>query len=164
MDLRWLAVWTRSRHEKLVRDALASNSVEVFLPLLTLPSRRRDRRKTIQLPAFPCYLFAHLDPADAYVVKTTRGVVQILGPRPLEYTFVPEDQIEAIRTMVESSLKVDPFPYLKVGTPVRVKSGPQKGQEGILIEKRKRLRFVVSVHLLSQSVSAEVSADQLEAA
>jgi transcription antitermination factor NusG len=160
----WMAVWTRSRHEKLVRDHLAAQEVEVFLPLLNIPSSRRDRQKMIDLPAFPCYLFARLDPCDAYVVKTTRGVVSILGPKPMDYSVVPDEQVEAVRQMLTSTLKVDPFPYLQKGTRVRIKSGPLEGIEGILVEKRNRCRFVVNVDLLNQSIATEVSGEQIEAA
>ena len=164
MVAKWLAVWTRSRHEKLVRDHLTGKGYEVFLPLLTIPSRRRDRHKMVDVPAFPCYLFTRLDPADAYVVKVTRGVVRLLGPSPTDYSIVPDEQVEAVRTMVESSLRIDPFPYLKVGTRVRVKSGPLKGLEGTLVEKHKRMRVVVSVDLLCRSICAEISGDEIEAA
>lgn len=164
MVLQWMAVWTRSRHEKLVRDHLEGKSIEAFLPLLNVPSTRRDRRQMIDLPAFPCYLFVHLPPSDTYEVKTTRGVVRILGPTPTDYSIVPDEQVEAVRTMVASTLKVDPFPYLQAGKRVRIIRGPLKGLEGVLIQKRNRCRFVVNVDLLSQSISAEVSADELEAA
>lgn len=158
----WVAVWTSSRHEKLVHDQLSNRGVEVFLPLVETPSRRKDRRKTIDLPVFPGYLFARLVRSEAHTVKSTRGIVRILGPTPDEYSVVPDGQIQAVRTMVESCLTIDPFPYLKEGTMVRVKNGPLEGLEGILLEKRKRLRIVVSVDLLGESISSEISAEQVE--
>jgi len=160
--LHWVAVWTRSRHEKFVRDQLLGKEVEVFLPLMEVPSQRKDRRKSVELPVFPGYLFAHIELTDGYEVKTTRGVVQILGSLPGVYTAVPDEQIAYIRTMVESQLPIDPHPYLRVGNVVRVKKGPLKGIEGILIEKRNHWRIVVSVDLLGKSIAAEVSADEIE--
>ncbi len=162
LQAHWRAVWTRSRHEKLVRDHLAGQDIEVFLPLMECPSQRKDRRKMVELPVFPSYLFARLTVTEMPVVKSTRGVVQILGPTPTEYSIVPEEQVRAVRTLVESRLKVDPFPYLKVGTMIRVKNGPLEGLEGILVEKRKEFRIIVSVDLLGQSVSSEISGDQVE--
>ena len=160
----WLAVWTRAHHEKTVRDHLDALSVETFLPLLHLESRRMDRRATMDIPAFPGYLFAHLPVSDASIVKTVRGVVQVLGPTPTEYSIVPDTQIEAVRRLVESRLRVDPFPYMKVGSLVRVKSGPLKGLEGVLVKKRSGLRLVVDVDLLCQSIATEISAADVECA
>lgn len=164
MQPSWLAVWTRAHHEKTVRDHLDALSVETFLPLLHLDSRRRDRKATVDIPAFPGYLFARIPVSDAYVVKTVRGVVQVLGPTPTEYSIVPDCQVEAVRKMVESRLRVDPFPYLKVGSRVRVKTGPLMGLEGVLVKKRSGLRLVVNVDLLSQSIAAEISAADVEGA
>jgi len=161
--LHWVAVWTRARHEKFVRDQLAEKEVEVFLPLVTVPSQRKDRRQSIELPVFPGYLFARIELSDGYAIKTTRGVVQILGSVPGVYTPVPDEQIVYVRTMVESQLAVDPHPYLKIGNVVRVRKGPLQGIEGILIEKRNHWRIVVSVDLLGKSIAAEVSADEIEA-
>lgn len=118
----------------------------------------------MDIPAFPGYLFAHLPVSDAHTVKSVRGVVQILGPTPSEYSVVPEAQIETVRRMVESRLRVDPFPYMKIGTRVRVKAGPLKGIEGVLVKKRSGLRLVVDVDLLCQSIATEISAADVECA
>jgi transcriptional antiterminator NusG len=161
---QWVAIWTRSRHEKSVHDQLAAKALEVFLPLVTVPSSRKDRRLMVEVPAFPGYLFAKVYGSQDQIVNFTRGVVRILGPSATEYTPVPEGQVEAVRRMVESELRVDPYPYMKVGTPVRMKSGPLRGLEGYIVEKRRQLRFVVAVDLLQKGVATEVSADQVEPA
>jgi transcription antitermination factor NusG len=158
----WVAVWTRSRHEELVHSQLVGRDIEVFLPLFEAPSRRTDRRKMVELPVFPGYLFARIEPIQGHIVNATRGVVRVLGPTRSEYSVVPDEQVEAVRRMVESTLRIEPFPFLKVGTRVRVKNGPLRGVEGTLIERRKRFRLVVSVDLLQQAVAAEISAEQVE--
>ena len=163
MASRWVAVWTRSRHEKLVRDQLAGKDMEVFLPLVTVPSTRRDRRRMIDAPAFPGYLFARVGMIESLAVRSARGVVGIVGPTRTEHSAIPDDQVEGIRRMVQSTLEVDPYPWLKVGSVVRVKSGPLRGLSGYLVERRRKLRLVVAVDLLHKGLSAEVSADQVEA-
>ncbi|HEV8661766.1 MAG TPA: transcription termination/antitermination NusG family protein, partial [Candidatus Methylomirabilis sp.] len=54
----WYALRTRSRHEKLVRDQLATRGIEPFLPLVTRWRRWADRRKQVAFPLFPGYCFA----------------------------------------------------------------------------------------------------------
>ena len=51
MTSEWFAIWTRSRHEKMVRDQLAQRQVEVFLPTITKWSRWKDRKKADRLAA-----------------------------------------------------------------------------------------------------------------
>jgi DICT domain-containing protein len=44
-DVRWYALWTRSRHEQVVREQLERKRVEAFLPTVTKWSRWKDRKK-----------------------------------------------------------------------------------------------------------------------
>ncbi|MCZ6550598.1 MAG: hypothetical protein O6926_04265, partial [candidate division NC10 bacterium] len=54
---RWYALYTRPRHEKAVAEHLARRQLEAFLPLREVLSRWKDRRKLVQLPLFPGYIF-----------------------------------------------------------------------------------------------------------
>jgi transcription antitermination factor NusG len=75
---------------------------------------------------------------------------------------IPDVEVESIRRLVTSELPFNPHPYLKVGRKVRVKTGPLEGCEGVLTRKKGLARLVLSVHLLQQSVVAEVDADAVE--
>jgi transcription antitermination factor NusG len=77
---------------------------------------------------------------------------------------VPEEQIEAVRRMVEGPMRVDPWPYLQKGRRVRVKCGPLRGLEGYILRRKERCMIVVSVDLLGRSVAAEIAAECVEPA
>lgn len=149
-------MYTRSRHEKKVAAALQDRGVEVFLPLRSLVNRWKDRRKEVQLPLFGGYLFVHIVPEQRLPVLKVGGVVRFVGnasgPMP-----VPEEQIEAIRLLVSSGLQYDPYPYLKEGMTIRIRRGPLRGVEGILLEKRKKHLLVLSVDLIQQSAALEIN-------
>lgn len=158
----WYAVWTRSRHEKLVRDQLAERQVEVFLPTITKWSRWKDRKKQIDWPLFPGYCFARFVAAERLPILKCDGVVTIVGadghPSP-----IPGYEIDGIRQLIASELSFDPCPLIKEGTLVEVKSGPLKGVIGRLIRKGARARLVLSVDLIGQAVSVEVDAADVKA-
>ena len=59
---QWFAVWTRSRHEQVVREQLERKRIDAFLPTITRWSRWKDRKKKIDWPLFPGYCFARFDP------------------------------------------------------------------------------------------------------
>ena len=61
----WYAIWTRSRHEQVVREQLERKRFEAFLPTITRWSRWKDRKKKIDWPLFPGYCFARFDSARA---------------------------------------------------------------------------------------------------
>ncbi len=164
LEKNWYAVHTRSRHEKKVEVELRGKGVEVFLPLYETLSRRRDRKKIIELPLFSGYLFVQIIPERNRILEVlkVKGVVRILGKTPTELFPVSENQIEAVKRMVESDRLISGHPYIREGSRVRVKAGPLLGVEGILIERRGRHRLIISVDMLQKSVSTEISVDEVE--
>src|SRR5438876_7916645 len=58
---QWYAVYTSSRHEKVVARQLQDRSIETFLPLYRTWHRWKDRRKLVELPLFPSYVFVRID-------------------------------------------------------------------------------------------------------
>jgi transcription antitermination factor NusG len=152
---KWYAVRTRSRHEKLVRDRLATLGIEHLLPTVHRLSQWKDRKKEIEVPLFSGYCFARFDWPDRLAVQTVSGVVGIVGggdrPEP-----IPDREIDALRTLMSSTLKYDAHPYLHEGTTVEVIRGPLKGVRGILLRKGKRHRLVLSVHLIQQATAVEI--------
>jgi len=157
---RWYALRTRARHEKQVRDRLASQGIEQLLPTVIKLSQWKDRKKKIEVPLFSCYCFAQFAWPDRLTVQQTAGVVQIVGngngPEP-----VSEAEIDAIRALMTSRLPYDLHPYLHEGMPVEVIRGPLEGVHGILLRKNKPFRLVISVHLIRQSASVEIDASDV---
>ena len=158
----WYAIHTRRHHENVVTEMLGAKGIESYLPMLEEHRRWTHRTKVLKVPLFPNYVFASFDTDKRINVSSIKGVVQILGthsgPSP-----IPNAQIEAIRIMVESKLKKDLYPFLVEGTDVRVKRGPLKGQEGVLLRKGHVHRFVVCLPVLGQSIGIEINASSLEA-
>lgn len=158
----WFAVHTRSRHEKQVDTFLKEKSIDSFLPLVKTLSRRKDRRVLIDLPLFPGYLFVHIQMDSVFEVLSTRGVVRIIGTDRCEPTPIPEKQINDIKILVNSNIKLDPYKYLQNGTKIRVKAGPLMGVEGVLLKRKANYRVVVSVDLLQRAAAAEVCIADIE--
>ena len=157
MTESWFALWTRSRHEQVVRQQLEQKHIEAFLPTVTRWSRWKDRKKQIDWPLFPGYCFARFDPGERLPVLKGTGVVNIISFEG-EPAAIPENEIEGIRQLVESDLAYDPCPMIHEGMMVEVMHGPLKGVAGRLIRKGAHARLVLSVDLIGQAVSVEVDA------
>ena len=163
MDAQWFAVWTRSRHEQVVRDQLEQKSIEAFLPTVPRWSRWKDRKKRIDWPLFPGYCFARFDSGDSLAVLKCTGVVNIVSvegrPAP-----IPEYELDSIRLLVGSDLQYDPCPMIREGMMVEVVHGPLRGVVGRLLRKdAPKARLVLSVDLIGQAVSVEVDAADVKA-
>jgi transcription antitermination factor NusG len=160
-EFPWWVVYTRHQHEKAVAGALAAKGHEVFLPLYASLRKWKDRRKTITLPLFPCYVFVRGAQDRRLSIVTTPSVHMMLTKGDVP-AVVPEDEIEAIRRTLEGGMKIEPHPFLKCGQRVRVKHGVLEGVEGILVRVRSLFRLVLSVEILNKSVAVEIDASSVE--
>jgi transcription termination/antitermination protein NusG len=158
----WYAVWTRSRHEQVVREQLERKGLEAFLPTITRWSRWKDRKKQIDWPLFPGYCFVRFNGTERLPVLKCTGVVNIVSFDG-DIVAIPEHEIESIRRLVESDLQFDPCPLIREGMMVEVSHGPLKGVVGRLVRKGSHARLVLSVDLIGQAVSVEVDASDVKA-
>jgi transcription antitermination factor NusG len=158
---RWYAAHTSANHEKKVAEQLAVRAVEYFLPLYSSRRQWRDRRVTLELPLFPGYVFVHLALRDRLLVLQIPGLAKLVGfnGRP---TTLPDEEIEGLMKGLAAGARAEPHPFFTMGRRVRVKAGPLAGLQGILVRRKKQVRFVVSVELIQRSVTVEVDEMDLE--
>lgn len=156
-QLLWYALRVRSNFERPVSDLLRGKDIEEFLP--TYRSRRMwsDRIRQLDLPLFPGYVFCKIPMEARGLVLATTGVVNIVGvqQQPLP---IAEEEIAAIRKMLDARVSVEPWPHIRIGQRVRVRSGSLSGVEGILLRIKDSCRLVISVTLLGRSVATEIDA------
>jgi transcription antitermination factor NusG len=159
---RWYALRTKSRHEKLVRDRLVKQRIEELLPTVVRLSQWKDRKKKVEWPLFSGYCFARFLWQDRLTVLKIPGVVDIVGggQRP---EAIPDEEIEAIKILMSSTLPYDSHPYLREGMTVEVVRGPLQGVKGILLRKASRFRLVLAVHLIQQAAAVEIDASDVVA-
>src|SRR5216683_2635720 len=135
LEQRWYAAYTSANHEKRVAEQLGVRAVEHFLPVNESERRWKDRRVRLQMPLFPGYVFVRLA--------------------------LPEEEIEALKAGLADGVCAEPHPYLTTGRRARVKTGPLAGLEGILVRRKNRTRFIISLDLILRSVAVEVDVADL---
>lgn len=150
----WYVVQTKPWEEERVLARLGCRGIEVFLPRVEAPRRRRGPRIE---PLFPGYVFARfvLEPIPWGVVRWTPGVRRLLGsedgPMP-----VPPDVVDIIRARIGDA------GYIRIGIPfesgdrVRITEGPMAGLRGILDRYTSRAgRVRVLLDLLGMAVEVD---------
>jgi transcription antitermination factor NusG len=162
---KWYAVQTRARHEKIIAHRLQEQGISTFLPLVREVHRWSDRKKTVELPLFSCYLFTRLAATneDRLRVLRAEGVFQIVGRRG-EGTPLPDEQIDAIRTLINEHLPVCSHPFLRIGQRVRIRTGSLAGVEGILVSRRGDQTLVVSIDAIQRSLAIPIKGYEVEPA
>ena len=160
----WYVLYTKPRHEKFVESQLLQKGIEAFTPKVTLRRRWSDRIKLIQEPLFKSYCFVRFSLKDKVRVVSQQGVVNIVHFNS-QYIPVEETVINSLKILTENKIKLDPYPYLKVGDRVLIKRGPLKGVEGFIIEKRnKYTSLVISVDAITSSIQCVVDIDFVDLA
>jgi len=145
----WFALYVKSRHEKSVGAALQQWGYEAFVPVYKAPNRRR----VVELPLFPNYVFCRLDFRSAPPLFRIPGVFEIVkqGKYPAS---ISEKEVTAIGAVVASGYLARPWPNVTLGDTVRIESGPLQGIEGTL--DRVSSQLVVSIALLQRSIAVTV--------
>lgn len=157
---RWWVLHTRSRHEKAVASVLEGRRIRHYLPLVRTERSYGRRRVDVDLPLFPSYLFL-CGGADACdVAWKSNKVAQILDVEDQEQI---RRELHQIYRVVESGQPVDLYPSLREGRRCRIKSGPLRGVDGVVLQRRKRWRMYIAATLLGQSAMIEIDAANLEA-
>jgi transcription termination/antitermination protein NusG len=160
----WYACHTRARHEKRVEEQLALRGVETYLPLFEEVRQWSDRRKTVEFPLFPGYVFARFVLGSLHEVVQIPGVATVIrhngSPSP-----IPDGEVENVRRFVaalrESGQTPAPRP-LEPGEPVRVMHGPFKGVTGFVVERRGRRRVLVGLTAIGQGIEIDIDGRNLQ--
>ena len=160
---QWFAVWTRSRQEKSAASILESLRVPHFLPLTNESRQWSDRKQSVSIPLFSGYFFVRINPLEESRLRVlkTPGVVGLvgnsLGPLP-----IPDEQIEQVRTILNSGTEYWKCPFMEEGDRVRVIRGALTGVEGTLLRVNSQTRLTVSVDMIQQSLAVSVSRNDVE--
>jgi transcription antitermination factor NusG len=162
-DCAWYAVHTYPRHEKAVADRMQKQGMSVFLPMLSETHRWSDRRKVVQLPLFSCYVFVQMAPRNEERIRVLRtdGVIGLVGTRG-QGTPIPEEQIEAVRTVLVQGLSCGTHPFLKAGQRVRIRGGALDGVEGVFLSQNGDRTLVVSVDAIQRSLAVRIDGYEVD--
>lgn len=159
----WFAVHTRSKCEKKVATQLGQREIDCFLPIIKEVRFWSDRRKVIDQPLFPGYVFVRIPAEDTtrVAVLRTNGVAGFVGIQG-QGIAIPDVEIENIQVLLSSKVPFEPYPFLSVGQKVRIRGGYLDGVEGILSAKHSDRSVVISVDLIQRSLAVRVSGFDLE--
>jgi transcription antitermination factor NusG len=158
---QWYALQTRSRHEKQVALRIAAQSLEAFLPVHCGRHRWKNGvHADVELPLFPCYLFAKASIYDRLRLLRIPGVLGFAASTS-HPTAIAESDMALLRSATEQ-LRAEPHPYLVAGDRVRIVAGPLAGMEGVLTRKKHEYRVVLSIEAIMRSIVVEVSEFEIE--
>ena len=144
--MAWFAVYTKSRCEKQVAQALESEGVEAYCPLNKIKKQWSDRTKWVEEPLFRSYVFVNIDYAkQSAVVRQSKNVVNFvywLG-KPAE---IQANEIEEIKLFLTDFVNVEVIGQsVKVGDFITIKSGVFEGKRAKVqsFKNKKEVRLII---------------------
>jgi transcription antitermination factor NusG len=156
---RWIVLHTRSRQEKAVSELLEANGFETFLPLVNKVRFYGHRKRSVELPLFPSYIFLWGPLEAVYPAIASKRAV---GAVRTENQGALDRELLNLRIALESGAGLDPYPFLEHGRPVRVTAGPFKGVEGVVEDRRSMDRLILQIHTLGRATALEIDPSILE--
>ena len=153
---KWYAVYTNPRAEKQVHERLVENKIEVYLPLKKTIRQWSDRKKVVEMPLLPSYIFVKTSPKSFPLVYKTYGIVKFVSfeGKPVA---IPEKQIDILRILIDSDAEIEvTSENFAKGDNVEVITGALKGITGELINIGTNSRFIVRIDKLDQNLILKI--------
>jgi transcription termination/antitermination protein NusG len=144
-DRKWFVAYTAPRAEKKVAQRLERADVEYFLPVRNEIRQWSDRVKRVIIPAFPSYIFVHVNSKEYFKAISQEGMVKYVhfGGVPAQ---INSSTIEHIRKMLEYDPQLDLCDkILGIGEKYKIPSGPLEGIEGTVIRLKGKTHFVLEI-------------------
>lgn len=165
MEKQWFVFYTKSRHEKKVRDFLTKKGYEAFLPLQFVIRQWSDRKKKVEAPLFNSYIFVKSLEHEIQDIVTVPGVswnVRYNGKPAV----LRNNELELIKRFIDTGLFIETSSYtneqLQAGDKVIVRDGALNGVEGTIQGEAKNQRFIVCIESIQQVIKVQLPVYLLE--
>lgn len=144
--MAWYVLYTKSRQEKKVADALEAIGIEAFCPLVTVVKQWSDRKKKVQLPLINSYIFVNIEDCNRDEVFKVSGIVRYLFwlGKP---AVVRAIEIETLRVSLDGVIASFEIEEIRKDSFVTLEEGPFKGAEGIVKHLNKNSMQLLLVEL-----------------
>lgn len=163
MDKTWYAVYTKPRAEKKLHTHLLDKKIISFLPLRKELKLWSDRKKWVEQPLLPSYLFVQVDASERFDVLNTPGAVRYISfeGKP---TAIPDQQIVSLQQLITANPKTIAVDYgtVKRGDQVEVISGALRGIIGEVVQLNGRFRILLRFESVQCCIHAEIGLNEIK--
>ena len=157
----WTAFYTKPRSEKKCAERLSAEGFEVYCPITTVVRQWSDRKKKVKEPVFTSYIFAKVTELQRQQILTDPSIVNSVFwlKKPVA---IKDFEIHAIKDFLEDFHDVKSETInISQGDRAVITSGPLRGEEGVVREKRGS-KVLLQLHSLGLELQAEVAITRLD--
>jgi len=151
---KWYILYTMPNYEKKIHNILSRAGYQAYLPIVEEVRQWSDRKKRLQLPLLPNYVFINVLRHKAYETLHLKGIVKLLsgenGP-----VFLSNDEIETLKKLTDCKPSLI-TPNMCKGKRFQVINGPLTGLYGLVSESRGKNRLSVRIESLGKCISVDI--------
>src|SRR6476620_11050344 len=103
----WRVIYTKPRNEKKVVESLTRLEIDSFLPPIKTLRTWHDRKKYLELPLFPSYVFVYLKNNHEYYNSLSADGVLFYVKTGKEIATISNSIIDNIQLIVNNSKEIE---------------------------------------------------------
>jgi transcriptional antiterminator RfaH len=160
----WYLIYTRPRHEKKVSEYFLETGINYFLPTVKQLRTWCDRKKYIESPLFPSYIFVYIRNMDDFynALKADGSLYYVKNGSIVSR--ISESIIDNIRILIDAGASIEVnTEYFKPSQQLMIQDGPFTGMSCEVVEFKGKEKILVRVHLLQRNVLATLPAKYMKA-
>ena len=161
-ERKWFVIQTKPRNEKKVFEQIVKKDIEVFLPLLQTIRLWSDRKKKIQVPMFPGYIFVHGNENERVnAISNTFGAMRYVmyQKRP---AVLSDSEITSIKIslLAPERIRIEET-SVSVGDLVEITHGIFRGLKGYIVQFRGNYKLIVNIIELNTAFSVQLNSSEV---
>jgi transcription antitermination factor NusG len=156
IKVHWFVFYVKAKHERQVERLLLRDGYTVYLPLITSLKQWAQRKKMVEESLFKSYIFVQIRKNQIYDVLQLPSVVKSVRFNNEPAVLLPK-HIELIKELILNKTQFEVSNDLpKTGETVTLKSGPFKGQKGVVKEIRGKRKILILLESIGFSLEIEL--------
>lgn len=161
-DQKWHVVYTMPKAERKVASSITAMGIEAYLPLHKVIRQWSDRKKRLELPLFPNYVFVKVDRISRVSLYSIKELVKFVSidKQPV---VVSEKEIMTIKKVLTENVQVRTEDYFLPGMRIKIADGQFAGLEGIIERRNSDTRLIIKIEGLMKAFSFNIPSQLLEA-
>lgn len=160
----WYVLYVKSRHERKIETLLRENNIETFLPLVKTVREWSDRKKIIESPLFPSYLFVKINfKKESEKVLAIRGFCFFVR-FGVEFAKIQEHEINSIKLLMEIEAPMiveNNETHPQVGEHRKIEVGALCGLGCEVIKVNNENKIIVRIDSMNQNILATIPSSYL---
>ena len=158
----WYLIYTKPRHEKKVYSHLSEKNINSFLPTRKVLRIWHDRKKYVDEPLFPSYVFIYINDVRHYYegIEAEGSLYYVRAGK--EIARVNNNVVDSIRLASQTAKELEVSDErFQPGRRLVVSHGPLAGLECEVAQINNKNKLLVRVELLQRTLLVTLPAESL---